>query len=196
MIPKTADALTPIRPEAFPQPLQDIAAKVRDGLRLDEADAMTCFTTPHVLHLGKLADTVRRRLNGNVTFFNVNRHINPTNVCVYTYNCKFCSFAAMKGEAHAWEMSHEDVYRHAADQGGNAVTEFHIVGGLHPDLSMAWYEEMLRGLKSRFPDAHLKAFTAIEIGWFAKREKLSIAEGLERLRDAGGGPAAGRGRRR
>jgi aminodeoxyfutalosine synthase len=182
-----------VRPEAFPAPLQDIAAKVRDGLRLDEADALICFTTPHILHLGKLADTVRRRLNGDVTYFNVNRHINPTNVCVYTYNCKFCSFAAMKGEAHAWEMSHEDVYAHAADQGGNDVTEFHIVGGLHPDLSMAWYEEMLRGLKQRFPNAHLKAFTAIEIGWFAKREKLSIAEVLTRLRDAGLGSLPGGG---
>ena len=131
--------------------------------------------------------------SANVTYFNVNRHINPTNVCVYTYNCKFCSFAALKGEAHAWEMSHEDVYAHAADQGGNAVTEFHIVGGLHPDLPLAWYEEMLRGLKQRFPNAHLKAFTAIEIGWFAKREKLSIEEVLRRLRDAGLGSLPGGG---
>src|SRR6478609_4396555 len=110
---------TPIAPEAFPAPLREIAAKVRDGVRLDEADALTCFTTPHILHLGRLADTVRRRINGDVTFFNVNRHINPTNVCVYTYNCKFCSFAAMKDEPHAWAMSHEEAYAHAADQGGN-----------------------------------------------------------------------------
>jgi aminodeoxyfutalosine synthase len=173
--------------------LRELAAKVRDGVRLDAADATLCFTTPHVLHLGRLADAVRRKLHGNVTYFNVNRHINPTNVCVYTYNCKFCSFAAMKGEAHAWEMSHEDVYRRAAEQGGNSVTEFHIVGGLHPDLSMAWYEEMLRGLKARFPDVHLKAFTAIEIGWFAQREKLSIEEVLTRLRDAGLGSLPGGG---
>jgi aminodeoxyfutalosine synthase len=183
----------PIRPETFPAQLREIAAKVRDGVRLDEADALTLFTTPHVLHLGRLADTVRRRLNGNVTFFNVNRHINPTNVCVYTYNCKFCSFAALKGEDHAWEMTHEEVYAHAADQGGNAVTEFHIVGGLHPDLPIEWYEEMLRGLKQRFPNAHLKAFTAIEIGWFAKHDKLSIEEVLRRLRDAGLGSLPGGG---
>jgi aminodeoxyfutalosine synthase len=184
---------SPIRPEAFPAPLQEIAAKVRDGVRLDEADAMVCLTTPHILHLGKLADTVRRRLHGKTTYFNVNRHINPTNVCVYTYNCKFCSFAAMKGEDHAWEMSHEDVYAHAANQGGNKVTEFHIVGGLHPDLSLDWYLEMLRGLKSRFPNAHLKAFTAIEVGWFAKREKISIEEVLRRMRDAGLGSLPGGG---
>ncbi|HEV7509868.1 MAG TPA: aminofutalosine synthase MqnE [Thermoanaerobaculia bacterium] len=182
-----------IRPEIFPAQLREIAVKVRDGVRLDAADALACLTTPHLLHLGKLADTVRRRINGNVTYFNVNRHINPTNVCVYTYNCKFCSFAALPGESHAWEMTHDQVYAHAADQGGNAVTEFHIVGGLHPDLPMSWYEEMLRGLKERFPAAHLKAFTAIEIGWFAKREKLSIEEVLRRLRDAGLGSLPGGG---
>src|SRR3978361_1599023 len=111
--------LSPIRPEAFPAPLRDIAAKVRDGVRLDAADALTCLTTPHLLHLGKLADTVRRRINGNVTYFNVNRHIHPPNFCANTSNCKFCSFAALPGESHAWEMTHEQVYAHAAEQGGN-----------------------------------------------------------------------------
>jgi aminodeoxyfutalosine synthase len=182
-----------IEPQTFPAPLRDLAAKVRDSVRLDAQDALLGFTTPHVLHLGRLADTVRKRLNGNITYFNVNRHINPTNICVYTYNCKFCSFAALPGESHAWQMSHEDVYAHAADQGGNAVTEFHIVGGLHPDLSLDWYLEMMRGLKSRFPDAHLKAFTAIEIGWFAKHEKISIEEVLTRLKAAGLGSLPGGG---
>jgi aminodeoxyfutalosine synthase len=180
-------------PESFPESLRPLAAKVREGVRLDEADAMLCFTTPDVLHLGRLANYVRTRLHGNTAYFNVNRHINPTNICVYTYNCKFCSFAALPGEAHAWQMSHEDVYRHAAEQGGNRVTEFHIVGGLHPELSLEWYCEMLRGLRERFPNAHLKAFTAIEIGWFAKHEKISIEEVLTRLRAAGLGSLPGGG---
>ena len=183
----------PLRPESFPAPLRAIAAKVRDGARLDAEDALLCLTTPEVLHLGRLADAVRRRLHGDVAYYNVNRHINPTNICVYTYNCKFCSFAALPGEDHAWQVSHDEVYRHAAEQGGNRATEFHIVGGLHPDLSLDWYLEMLRGLRQRFPQAHLKAFTAIEIGWFAKHEKLSIAEVLRRLRDAGLGSLPGGG---
>jgi aminodeoxyfutalosine synthase len=182
-----------IDPSTFPQALRPLAAKVRDGERLDEADALLCFETPHVLHLGKLADAVRRELHGDVAYFNVNRHINPTNVCVYTYNCKFCSFAAMKDEPHAWQMSLEEVWQNAGDAGGNEVSEFHIVGGLHPDLRLSWYEEMLRGLKERFPKAHLKAFTAIEIGWFARREKLSIREVLERLVAAGLGSLPGGG---
>jgi aminodeoxyfutalosine synthase len=180
-------------PQTFPEPLRDLAAKVIAGERLDEADALECLTTPHILHLGKLADTVRQRLHGDRAYFNINRHINPTNICVYTYNCKFCGFAALPGEDHAWQMSHEDVYEHAAKQGGDQVTEFHIVGGLHPDLSLDWYLEMLRGLKQRFPNVHLKAFTAIEIGWFAQREKLSIEEVLLRMRDAGLGSLPGGG---
>jgi aminodeoxyfutalosine synthase len=185
--------LSAIDPAKFPQTLRPLAAKVRDGVRLDAADALLCLETPHVLHLGRLADAVRRELHRDVAFYNVNRHINPTNICVYTYNCKFCSFAALKDEPHAWQMSLDEVYQNAADAGGNDVTEFHIVGGLHPDLDMSWYEEMLRGLKSRFPNAHLKAFTAIEIGWFAKREKLSIREVLERLVAAGLGSLPGGG---
>jgi len=182
-----------IRPESFPEPLRALAEKVRGGVRLDDADALACLETPHVLHLGRLADAVRRELHGDVTYYNLNRHINPTNVCVYTYNCKFCSFAALKDEPHAWQMSLEEVWQNAADQDGHDVTEFHIVGGLHPDLDLAWYEEMLRGLRERFPNAHLKAFTAIEIGWFAKREKISIREVLERLVAAGLGSLPGGG---
>ncbi|MGH7856061.1 MAG: hypothetical protein ACREQY_01935, partial [Candidatus Binatia bacterium] len=75
-----------IDPLQFPQALRPLAEKVRSGARLDAADALLCLETPHVLHLGKLADAVRRELHGDVAFYNVNRHINPTNVCVYTYN--------------------------------------------------------------------------------------------------------------
>ncbi len=180
-------------PRTFPADLEPLAAKVEAGESFDAADALVCFETPHLLHLGRMANHLRRRLNGDAVYYNVNRHINPTNICVYTYNCKFCSFAALPGEEHAWQMSHEEVYEHAARQGGNSVTEFHIVGGLHPELPMSWYEEMLRGLKERYPDAHLKAFTSIEIGWFAQREKLTIREVLQRLRDAGLGSLPGGG---
>ncbi len=182
-----------IDPAGYPAELRSLAEKVQEGERLNEDDALLCFATPKLLHLGRLAHVVRQRMHGDIAYFNVNRHINPTNVCVYTYNCKFCSFAALKGDDHAWQMSHEEVYQHAANQGGNEVTEFHIVGGLHPDLSLDWYLEMMRGLKERFPDVHLKAFTAIEIGWFANLEKTTIEDVLGRLRDAGLGSLPGGG---
>ena len=186
-------AVTKLDPATFPKELRTLAKKVRDGERLNAEDALLCFETPKLLHLGRLANVVRERRHGKIAYFNVNRHINPTNVCIYTYDCKFCSFAALKGEDHAWQMSHEEVYEHAAQQGGNEVTEFHIVGGLHPELSLDWYLEMMRGLKERFPDVHLKAFTAIEIGWFATLEKISVEEVLGRLRDAGLGSLPGGG---
>jgi len=182
-----------IDPGRFPEDLRPLAAKVRAAERLDETDTLTCFETPHVLQLGQLANVVRREMHGDVAFYNVNRHINPTNVCVYTYNCKFCSYAALKDEPHAWQMSLDEVWKNAGEQGGNDVTEFHIVGGLHPDIDMAWYEQMLRGLKERYPRAHLKAFTAIEIGWFARRERASIREVLRRLVAAGLGSLPGGG---
>ena len=186
-------AVTKPDPVTFPKELQALAEKVRDGERLNAEDALLCFETPKLLHLGRLASVVRERRHGKTVYFNVNRHINPTNVCIYTYDCKFCSFAALKGEDHAWQMSHDEVYEHAAQQGGNAVTEFHIVGGLHPELPLEWYLEMMRGLKKRFPDVHLKAFTAIEIGWFATLEKISVEEVLSRLREAGLGSLPGGG---
>src|SRR5690606_16925663 len=93
-----------IDPATYPAALQPLAARVAAGERLDADDALLALTTPHVLDLGRLADAVRRERHGDVAYFNLNRHINPTNVCVYTYNCKFCSFAALKGEPHAWEM--------------------------------------------------------------------------------------------
>ena len=131
--------MTKLEPATFPEELQGLAEKVRDGERLSAEDTLLCFETPKLLHLGRLANVVRERRHGKTVYFNVNRHINPTNVCIYTYDCKFCSFAALKGEDHAWQMSHDEVYEHAAQQGGNDVTEFHIVGGLHPELSLDCY---------------------------------------------------------
>ncbi len=174
-----------IEPADFPKELQVIAEKVKRNERLNYDDALVCFESNDVLSLGKLARIVKEDLHGKICFYNINRHINPTNVCVYTYDCKFCGFAALPGEPHAWEYSHEDIYRKAELQGGDKVREFHIVGGCHPSLRLSWYEELLRGLKKRFPEVHIKAFTAIEIGWFAKLEKISVKEVLLRLRAAG-----------
>ncbi len=182
-----------IQPETFPLELRTLAEKVRAGERLDAEDALLAFKTPHLLHLGRLANAVRRELHGDLAFYNLNRHLNPTNICVYTYDCKFCSFAALPGEPHAWEMTLEEAWARAAEQGGEQVSEFHIVGGVHPELPLSWYEALLRGLKERFPKAHLKAFTAIEIGWFAKQERLSLQQVLERLVAAGLGSLPGGG---
>src|SRR2546430_5719878 len=118
-----------------------------------------------------MATLVRERLHGNTTYFNVNRHINPTDVCVAS--CRLCAFGKRAKDPKAYTMSLEQVWHTAGVGWTEAVTEFHIVGGLHPELTLDWYCTMLRGLKERFPQVHLKAFTMVEVGYLAQRSKRS-----------------------
>ncbi len=163
--------------------LQPIAEKVLRGERLDFDEGLALYRSPDILAVGWLANYVRERLHGNTTYFNVNRHINPTNVCVAA--CRLCAFGRRKDANGAYTMALEQAWQTAASGYSEAVTEFHIVGGLHPDLPLEYFLDLVRGLKERFPQVHIKAFTMVEIAFFARRAKLSIRETLERLRDAG-----------
>ncbi len=163
--------------------LLPIAEKVRQGVRLDFDDGVALYRTHDLLALGYLANLVRERLHGSVTYFNVNRHINPTDVCVAS--CRLCAFGKRVRDPRAYTMSLEQVWETACFFYYYASTEIHIVGGLHPELTLHWYCEMLRGLKQRFPEVHLKAFTMVEVAYLARREKISVRETLLRLRDAG-----------
>lgn len=174
------DLCVPTFEDARLEPLLD---KVRRQERLDWEDGLALYRSHDLLAIGYMANLVRERVNGNVTFFNVNRHINPTDVCVAS--CRLCAFGKKAKDPTAYTMSLEQVWARAAEGVSEAVTEFHIVGGLHPELTLDWYCEMLRGLKERFPQVHLKAFTMVEAAYFAKRFLLSIEEVLGRLRDAG-----------
>ena len=172
--------MTPIFDDQRLLPIRD---KVALGERLSEADAMTLYRTQDLLSVGWLANQVREKKHGNKTYFNVNRHINPTDVCVAS--CKLCAFGKKKKDPTAYTMSLEEIWHRAGEGYKDAVTEFHIVGGLHPELTLDWYCEMLRGLKQRYPEVHLKAFTMVEIGYFMQRGKMSAREVLEKLKDAG-----------
>jgi len=163
--------------------LEPIAAKVLAEERLEEADGLALYASPDVLAVGWLANHVRERLHGDVTYFNVNRHINPTNVCVAA--CKLCAFGRKKGDPAGYTMALEEAWQTAASGYSEAVTEFHIVGGLHPDLPFEFFLDLVRGLKERFPRVHIKAFTMVEIAYLARRAKLSIEETLIALREAG-----------
>ncbi len=110
---------------------------------------------------------MRERLHGNVAYFNVNRHINPTNVCVAA--CRLCAFGRKKDAPGAYTMALEEAFQTAASGYSEAITEFHIVGGLHPDLPFQYYLDLISGLKERFPQVHLKALTMVEIAFLAKR---------------------------
>src|SRR5580698_3370387 len=163
--------------------LVPIREKVEAGQRLSFDDAVTLYRTPDILAVGYLANLVRERLHGNKTYFNVNRHINPTDVCVAS--CRLCAFGKQVRDPKAYTMSLDEVWHRAGEGWSEAVTEFHIVGGLHPELTLDWYCEMLRGLKQRFPEVHLKAFTMVEIAYLAQRSKLTIRETLAKLMDGG-----------
>ncbi len=163
--------------------LNPIAGKVLAGERIAPEDALTLYRTRDILAVGWLANHVRERRHGNVAYFNVNRHINPTNVCVAA--CRLCAFGRKKDTPGAYTMALEEVWQTAASGYSEAVTEFHIVGGLHPDLPFVYFLDLIAGLKERFPHVHLKAFTMVEIAFLAKRAKLSIRETLEQLKAAG-----------
>ena len=163
--------------------LRPIADKVVAGERLTPADALALFQSSDILAIGWMANHVRERMHGDVTYFNVNRHINPTNVCVAA--CRLCAFGRKKDTHGSYTMALEEAWQTAASGYSEAVTEFHIVGGLHPDLPFSYFLDLIAGLKQRFPKVHLKAFTMVEVAYLAKRAKLSIRETLEQLKTAG-----------
>jgi aminodeoxyfutalosine synthase len=163
--------------------LEAIAGKVMAGERLSFEDGVALYGSPDILAVGWLANYVREKMHGDVAYFNVNRHINPTNVCVAA--CRLCAFGRRKDAPGSYTMALEEAFESAASGYTEAVTEFHIVGGLHPDLPLEYFEDLVRGLKQRFPQVHIKAFTMVEISFFAKRAKLTVRETLQRLKAAG-----------
>jgi aminodeoxyfutalosine synthase len=163
--------------------LPAIAARVAAGERLSFADGVVLATTQDLLAVGRLANTVRERLHGNTTYFNVNRHLNPTNVCVAS--CALCAFAEKYGGTRGWTFTVEEAVEVAARDMSPAVTELHVVGGLHPKLGVDYFEALFRALKSRFPWVHLKALTMVELDFLAMRAKLPLEEILRRLVAAG-----------
>jgi len=163
--------------------LNPIRGKVEAGERLSFEDGVTLYRTPDILALGYLANLVRERLHGSKTYFNVNRHINPTNVCVAA--CRLCAFGRKKDSPGAYTMALEEAFQTAASGYTESVTEFHIVGGLHPDLPFQYFLDLCSGLKQRFPQVHLKAFTMVEVAFLAKIAKLSIRDTLLKLKEAG-----------
>ena len=171
--------------------LGEIEAKVEAGERLDFDDGVFLYRTPNLLGVGRLANRVRERLHGNNAYYNVNRHLNPTNICYV--ECGLCAWARKPGEDGEYLMNVQEAVDHAAETWNESVTEFHIVGGLHPTLPFEYYVDLLRALKERFPGVHLKAFTMVEIEWLARRARRSVPETIELLKEAGLGSCPGGG---
>ncbi|MBL1219180.1 MAG: radical SAM protein [Planctomycetes bacterium] len=173
--------------------LSTIADKVEQGIRLTADDGMTLFTSPDLWSVCSLADRVRRRLHGNQAYYNVNRHVNYTNVCALS--CSFCAFYRKSDDDGAYEFSVRQVADQAAEAQAAGATEIHIVGGLHPYLPFAYYLDMLRAIREAAPRLHIKAFTAVEIVHLARIDKRpkELEQILSDLKDAGLGSLPGGG---
>ncbi|HKQ47372.1 MAG TPA: CofH family radical SAM protein [Phycisphaerae bacterium] len=201
--------------------LNSIAERVEAGQRLSFEDGVALFASRDIHEIGRLANLVRERLHGDAAYYNVNRHINYSNLCVL--RCKFCSFyrpyptngvlsrspvvttmgehgglsLPMAGDASgdAYEWNVDQIVAQASEAYRAGATEVHIVGGLHPKLPFSYYVEMCRALRAACPRMHIKAFTAIEIIHFTRitKPRMSIREVLEALRDAGLGSLPGGG---
>jgi aminodeoxyfutalosine synthase len=160
-----------------------ITQKVEAGERLSFADGIALFATDDLPSLGKLADSVRRRKHGSTTYFNVNRHFNPTNVCYA--DCKFCGFYRTPRQPDAYTHNIDDSLRIAGEAVKEGATELHITGGLNTKLPFNYFTDLLSALKQHYPQLHLKAFTMVELDHFAHFYKLSDEEVIEKLIEAG-----------
>jgi len=164
--------------------LLPVAEKVIAEERLDREDGILVATTDDLLGVGRLANLVRERLHGDRTYFNINRHLNPTNVCVAS--CKLCAFyVPWREHERGWTYSVEESVEVAARDVDESVSELHIVGGLHPKLKVDYYEELFRALKRRFPWIHLKALTMVELDFLASLSRIPLDEVISRLVEAG-----------
>jgi aminodeoxyfutalosine synthase len=172
--------------------LESIRAKVEAGERLSFDDGMFLYQPEVPLYeVGALANLVRERKNGNACYYNINTHLNPTNVCIY--RCTFCAFRSDLRDTRGYTMSDEQILERGREAVENGCTEMHIVGGLHHQKKFDWYVNIVRILHDAFPQLHLKAWTAVEINWFQHLTKRPVREILQELIDAGLGSMPGGG---
>ncbi len=162
----------------------EIEKKILAGDRLTAEEGLFLFSPDADLHrLGCLADEVRRRKNGDAVYYNLNAHLNPTNICIF--RCRLCAYSCDPGDAKAFLMSDEEILARGREAAENGCTEIHIVGGVHPDKPFPWYRDLLARLHESFPRLMLKAWTAVEIMRFAQLTGRTAESILEELIDVG-----------
>ena len=163
--------------------MNDISQKVYRGERLSCEDGLRLLEGDDILQLGQLADFVRQKKHGDQVYYSMNLNINPTNVCVLT--CDFCAFARLPREEGGYTFTVDEIEEKVRQLLPYGLDEVHIVGGLHPKLKLDYFEELIRRIKTLNPSLHVKAFTAVEIDFFAKLNRMSVEEVLTRLKQAG-----------
>lgn len=166
------------------QGLGPVADKVLSGERLTLDEGVQLLKSNDLVAIGALANWVRERLHGDLTYFNRNVHINATNVCEAT--CIFCSFSRLKtGDPAAYTMTLEQAVGRVRALRDVLITEVHIVNGLNPDLPFSYYTDLLQAIKEERPDLHIKGFTAVEIHYYAQKYGMTHEQVLVALREAG-----------
>ncbi len=169
-----------------------IRQKIEQGGRLNLDEGIFLYSPEVCLHeVGELANMVRERINGNVGYYNINTHLNPTNVCIY--RCRFCAFRSDLRDPKGYVMSDEQILARGKEAVENGCTEMHIVGGLHHKLGYDWYRGLIETLHDAYPKLHLKGWTAVEIDWFEFLTKKPLKEILMDLRSVGLGSMPGGG---
>lgn len=164
--------------------LLKIAEKVKNGQRITDDECLLLFQKGDLGFVGALANHIAERLHNGKVYFNRNFHIEPTNVCVFT--CNFCSYSRQyKHRDEGWEMSMEQMMDMVRRYDGQPVTEVHIVGGVHPKMNLEFFCELLSKIHAHRPDLHLKGFTAVELDYMFRKAKLSVEEGLQKMKEAG-----------
>jgi len=163
--------------------IQRLAEKIFNNQRLTVGDALLLYEEAELGWLGIMASHVRKLKNGSNVYFNRNFHIEPTNICIY--QCKFCSYKRKAGEEGSWEYSIDDIISKIKLYKTSSITEVHIVGGVHPLRDLNYYVSILKEIKKELPQVHIKAFTAVELEYMVKKSRLSLEDGLNRLKECG-----------
>ncbi len=173
-----------IAESAIDKSLAAIAEKVSNKQRITDEECLLLFEKGSLPFLGSLANSIREELHGNTTYFNRNFHIEPTNVCVFS--CNFCSYSRLYAhKEEGWELTTDQMLDIVKSYDGKPVTEVHIVGGVHPKLTMAFFSDLLKKIKSYRPDLHIKGFTPVELDYMFRKAKLTAEEGMKILHEAG-----------
>jgi len=171
--------------------LGKVAAKVLDRQRLDREDGILLYDHPDFNAVGSLANWVRERLHGDVAYYNINQHINPTNVC--DKFCKFCAFYRTPKDEDAYALTFQQIQSRVREKLHEPITEIHMVGGVNPELPLRYYLDMIRAVHEVRPDVHVKALTMVEVADFAQRERRSVESIIRDLKEAGIGSFPGGG---
>src|SRR5665647_726609 len=162
----------------------NIAQKIKNNKRISDEDGIQLFEKASLGLVATFANYIREKKHGDLTYFNRNFHIEPTNICVFS--CKFCSYSRVYAHRdEGWQLSMEQMMDIVKSYDGKPVTEVHIVGGVHPKMDLDFFCDLVSQIKQHRPDLHIKGFTAVELDYMFRKAKLSIEDGMLKFKNAG-----------